>query len=475
MSRAAERSSSSDIAFADFLRSFPAYSSTLSLDELRAREYARLDRRGQVYLDYTGGGQYAESQLRTHFMRLGDGVFGNPHSTNPASSAATERVEEARRRALGFFGASAEEYLLVFTPNATGALKLVGESYPFEPGGRLLLSTDNHNSVNGIREFARARGAEAAYAPLLSPELRLDRPALAREFGRGRTDLPRLFAFPAQSNFTGVQHPLALIEEAHAKGWDVLLDAAAFAPTHRLHVSRWKPDFVAISFYKMFGYPTGIGCLLLRKDKVAKLRRPWFSGGTVQVASVLAGAFRRQRDSAAFEDGTLDYLNLPAVETGLEHMERAGMERIGERVRCLTGWLLARMRELRHGNGRPVFRIHGPDGLEARGGTIAFNLLAPGGGYLDIHAVEERANRAGISLRTGCFCNPGVGEVIYGLTQAEIEELFRDEELTFEDLRHRVRERHGREVGAIRVSLGLASNFSDAFRFLEFVEEFRAP
>jgi hypothetical protein len=37
----------------------------------------------------------------------------------------------------------------------------------------------------------------------------------------------------------------------------VVLDAAAHAPTHSLDLSRTKPDFVTISFYKMFGYPTG--------------------------------------------------------------------------------------------------------------------------------------------------------------------------------------------------------------------------
>ena len=74
-----------------------------------------------------------------------------------------------------------------------------------------------------------------------------------------------LFAYPAQSNFTGVQHPLEWIAQAQARGWDVLLDAAAFAPTNRLDLGRWQPDFVAISFYKIFGYPTGIGCLLARK------------------------------------------------------------------------------------------------------------------------------------------------------------------------------------------------------------------
>ena len=46
--------------------------------------------------------------------------------------------------------------------------------------------------------------------------------------------------------------------------WKVLLDAAAFAPTQPLDLSQFPADFVAVSFYKMFGYPTGLGALLVR-------------------------------------------------------------------------------------------------------------------------------------------------------------------------------------------------------------------
>ena len=121
--------------------------------------------RGHIYLDYTGGGLYAESQLAPPKL-LVDAVFGNPHSQNLASRAIGARIKATRAQILAFFRASPEEYQVIFTPNATGALRLVGESYPFGPGGRYLLTFDNHNSVNGIREFARANGAGVSYVPL---------------------------------------------------------------------------------------------------------------------------------------------------------------------------------------------------------------------------------------------------------------------------------------------------------------------
>ena len=146
-----------DVAYEEFLCSYPEYQATTSLDELRRREYGRLEEEGHVYLDYTGGGLYAMSQVRAHHELLARRVFGNPHSSNPTSMAMTELVEGARQSILRYFNASPEEYVAIFTANASHALKLVGESYPFEAGDHYLLTFDNHNSVNGIREFARAR------------------------------------------------------------------------------------------------------------------------------------------------------------------------------------------------------------------------------------------------------------------------------------------------------------------------------
>ena len=78
------------LAFADFVRQHPDYAATSALDELRTREFSRLDRLGHVYVDYTGSGLYAESQVRRHADLLLTHVFGNPHSLSPTSSASTD-------------------------------------------------------------------------------------------------------------------------------------------------------------------------------------------------------------------------------------------------------------------------------------------------------------------------------------------------------------------------------------------------
>ncbi len=464
-----------ETALAAFILNYPTYASTHRLDDLRASDYERLDRLGQVYLDFTGGGLYATCQLDEYLQLLRENIFGNPHSNNPTSLASTRLVEQARRAVFDFFNASPDEYVVIFTSNASGALKLVGEAYPFAPGGRYLPAFDNHNSVNGIREFARAKGAQVTYLPLVLPEMRLDEAALARELEQTRPGSHNLLAYPAQSNFSGVQHPLEWIERAHALGWDVLLDCAAFAPTNRLDLSRWKPDFVPLSFYKIFGYPTGVGCLIARKSALAKLHRPWFAGGTISITSVQGEGWHFLLEGqAGFEDGTVNYLNLPALEIGLKYIQSIGIETIHERVGCLTGWLLEQMAGLRHSNGTRLLQVYGPQTLAARGGTISFSLNDPSGQHLDYRRVEKLASEAGISLRTGCFCNPGAGETVHGLTRADMAQAFgRAEPVSFEGFYEMAKDLLGKTPSTLRVSLGLVSNFADVYRFMTFANQFK--
>jgi selenocysteine lyase/cysteine desulfurase len=459
--------------FARFLDTHPDYATTSALDELRTSEYGRLDSQGHVYLDYTGGGLHADSQVLEHTRLLSEHVFGNPHSASPSSTDTTRLVERARARVLAYFNGTSE-YTAVFTLNASGALKLVGESYPFEPGGRLLLTVDNHNSVNGIREFARGKGAAVDYAPLTMPELRIDASEMDARLAQADPARGNLLAFPAQSNFSGVKHPLALIDAARGHGWDVLLDAAAFVPTNRLDLREVTPDFVTVSFYKMFGYPTGVGCLLIRNARLSRLHRPWFAGGTVNFATVQGRLHVLSPREAGFEDGTLNYLSVPAVEIGLRHLERVGIDMIQTRVQSLTDWLLTELLALRHGNGRHMVRLYGPATPTERGGTVTMNFYDPNGHLLDYRRIEELAGLERISLRTGCFCNPGAGETAEGLTEDDMRAGLADgTDISLPRFLQVMQQRGGKSAGAIRVSLGLASNFADVDHFLTFAAGFR--
>lgn len=438
--------------------------------ELRAREYARLDGDGHVYLDYTGAGLYADSQVARHAALLHDQVLGNPHSLSPTSEASTRHVEAARERVLRFFGARPSEYAVVFTSNATTAAKLVGEAYPFDARSSLVLTADNHNSVNGIREYARARGAATSYLPL-DEELRAS--STPELLPRAASGSPSLFAYPAQSNFTGVKHPLDWVALAQERGYDVLLDAAAFVPSNPLDLGSLRPEFVIVSFYKMFGYPTGVGALIARHDALYRLRRPWFAGGTVRFASAQNQLHLLKENAEAWEDGTPNFLGIAAVPFGIDVLEAAGMTNVRDHVGALTGTLLRELADLRHGNGAPMARIYGPANTEMRGGTVAFNLLDPDGRLVDSDAVQAAATAASISVRSGCFCNPGAAEYAFHYRTADARHCL--ETISAADFSlHRFSDcMGGVPVGAVRISLGLPTNEQDIVRAVELLRSFR--
>lgn len=453
-----------------FLMEYPDFLRTSAIDTLRDIDYPNLDRQGHVYLDFTGAGLYAQSQVKQHHQLLQENVFGNPHSSNPTSLAMTRLIEKTRESVLKFFHADPQEYICIFTNNASGSLKLVGESYPFTTQSHYLLTYDNHNSVNGIREYARAKGAKINYIPVLLPDLQVDQEELRCQLKNKNPEADSLFAFPAQSNFSGVQHSLDWIAIAKEAGWDVVLDAAAFVPTNPLDLQIYHPDFVTLSFYKMFGYPTGVGLLLARRESLSKLQRPWFAGGTITVASVKGDKFYLHQGSEGFEDGTLNYLTLPAIEIGLDHISSIGYESIHQRIINLTGWVIKKLANIQHSNGHKLISIYGPESMENRGGTIAMNFYDPDGHFIDHLLVEARANEMGISLRSGCFCNPGDGEMALGLSADELTSCFAIKtNFEYQDFRTCLAEK---STGAVRVSLGLVSNFDDVYKMVKLAESF---
>ena len=425
-----------------------------TLGALRAREFGRLDAQGLVYLDYAGAALYPASLVRRDARRLSTHVFGNPHSESAPSLVSTRAVDTARRLTLRLLDASPADYDVVFTANATAAIRILSDSFPFGDGSRLVLTADNHNSVNGLRVQAPRRRAVVDYVGLDASLRGYDpRPSLLS------ARAPSLFAFPAQSNFSGVRHPLEWVGVAQERGYKVLLDAAAFLPAKSLSLTTVPADFVALSFYKLFGYPTGIGALVARRDALAMLRRRYFGGGSVQFVSIQNRIARGKRGGERFEDGTPNFLALPAVADGLRWFERIGVWRVEQHVATLTRLTLGRLATL---GDRVV--VYGPAATCDRGGTIAFNLRR-GGRVLAYEDVEAAARERGIAIRGGCFCNPGAAEHAFGIPAGRAAGCLRGR---FSVPRFRAC-LDGPPVGALRVSIGIPTTTEDIDALIGFI------
>ncbi|KAJ3980752.1 pyridoxal phosphate-dependent transferase [Lentinula detonsa] len=466
----------------------------------------------ETYVDYMGGSLYPESLIRVHTEFLASNVLGNTHSISASSQLSLKHSVEARRAVLEFFGApcgsNSDEYTVIFTPNASGALKLVGEAYQFSKSNAFVLSTDSHNSVNGIREFARRGGAKVVYVPAGGQKgeegaFDLDEGKRILQRNKPRPGTSSLLALTGLSNITNAKcsgKADSIVTYARDLGYHTLLDAAALAPTSRISLAQLPVDALVVSFYKMFGFPTGVGALVIRKSFLRLLRRsrPWFAGGTVDVVQV-PGNVRTMKG-----DGTINYLLLPAITSGL-HLLSAYLPFLPLRLNCLLHYIVAELELIRHRDrdGRLIDRTMyqsegGTDGIESQlgmpvckvlsrvpkkvlkvvgetdeeaGAVISCIFLDEVGEALPLSFIAHSAAHDGISLRTGCMCNPGGAAALLGIQESmkDVEEggMMR-EGMTLKQFEEEVERRM--ELGVVRISLGLGSDWSDLWRILQWVK-----
>nr|XP_010945508.1 molybdenum cofactor sulfurase isoform X2 [Camelus bactrianus] len=474
------------LAFAGFLDSSPqplAYGyGRRSLRELRAREFSRLA--GTVYLDHAGATLFPQSQLTNFTKDLMENVYGNPHSQNISSKLTHDTVEQVRYRILAHFHTSPEDYTVIFTAGSTAALKLVAEAFPWvspgpeSSGSWFCYLTDSHTSVVGMRKITAAMNVTSI--PIRPEDMWSAEKQDAAAAGNQDCQPPHLFCYPAQSNFSGTRYPLSWIEEVksgHTRPmsvpgkWFVLLDAAAYVGTSPLDLSVHQADFVPISFYKIFGFPTGLGALLVNNRSAPLLRKTYFGGGTA--AAYLAGDdFYIPRESVAerFEDGTISFLDIIALKHGFDALEHltGGMENVRQHTFTLARYTYAALSALRYPNGAPVVRIYSDSEFsspEVQGPVISFNVLDDHGRIIGYSQVDKMASLYNIHVRTGCFCNTGACQRHLGISDEMVKKHLQAGHVCGDD----VDLIDGQPTGSVRISFGYMSTLEDAQAFLRFI------
>eukprot|EP01105_Mastigella_eilhardi_P014111 TRINITY_DN3208_c0_g1_i1.p1 TRINITY_DN3208_c0_g1~~TRINITY_DN3208_c0_g1_i1.p1 ORF type:complete len:544 (-),score=156.52 TRINITY_DN3208_c0_g1_i1:81-1712(-) len=459
-----------------------------TLYELRANNFPYLE--GSTYLDFTGSGLYQCAQLKAFTDNLNQNLYGNSHSVSPCSQKTQSGVDGVRQLVLQFFNADPAEYSVVFTSGCTAALKMVGEYFPFATKSKYYYLLQNHNSVLGIRQYAVHKGAEfRALADYQVNEY------FTAEEDAGADDIIgpaaraqehdvkfNLFAFPAEDNFEGVRYPLSWIDAVHrhsrrSSQWLVLLDAAAYAPTARLDLSQYKPDFVSISFYKIFGFPTGLGALVLRNDVVDILKPTYWGGGQV-IASLSGTDWHVLLNTVheRLEAGTTSFLDIMSVRYGLEAMSAVGgMDAVDQHTFALSQYLYDQMSALKHSNGRQLCVTYGRHTARNRtmqGPIVTFNLKNDKGEFLPFEEIQQRAANRNVNIRTGCMCNPGACHRSVGLAAEAVVQQVNALQHHDASVCRNFDMIDGTPFGAVRASLGYPSSFEDVLRFVVFLQTF---
>jgi len=437
------------------------------IEDMRRVQYPML--KDATYLDHAGTTLYSKALMDRFHSDMMGGLFGNPHSASPSSQLSTQLVEETRLQLLRFFNADPTEYDLVFTANATAAIKLVMEAFRTQDGGFWYgYHVDSHTSLVGVRESAKEHTC-------FGSDCELERWIASSKEESSTT--AKLFAYPAQSNMNGRRLPLDWIyriRNAATAANYTLLDAAAYASTSPLDLgaSGVNPDFVTLSLYKTFGFPD-LGALIVRKASAHIFdRRQYFGGGTVDMVLSLKEQWHARKTGTVheqLEDGSLPIHSVIALKAAIQtHSELFGaMARVAQHTDMLAQKLHDQLAAMKHSNGASVATIYG-DRESPYGPVVAFNLRNSHGDWVSTAEVEKVATVKGIHIRTGGLCNPGGIATSLRLEPWEMKDNFSSGQRcgSENDIMN------GKPTGMIRASLGAMSVLGDVDNFLSFIEEF---
>ena len=320
-----------------------------------------------------------------------------------------------------------------------------------------------------------------------------------------------LLVLPLQCNFGGDRANVTEVIQRSRKvsneksKWYTMLDLAKAASTDPIDMKALDPDFACISFYKLFGEPTGLGALFVKRSVTNVLMgnqtektslECYFGGGAVDAVLPRVN-FAVSRSSptplASLANGTIHFRGIASLLYGFDEIDRIGgmslvrddeicsfllchiarltltaIQQIHRHTRSLAAELARRLRDLRHGNGRPAIVMYGAwanadcakDHDSLPGPTLAFNVLRDDGSFVGYNEVAKLAalNRPPLQLRTGCFCNPGACQEALQLTDEEVQNNYLTSNHVCGDHIDIINDK---PTGGIRASFGKDSTWED--------------
>ena len=276
-------------------------------------------------------------------------------------------------------------YDIIFTSGTTQALQIVAENFEWDDGSIiniggvvrrkqsiLLYSHNSHTSVIGMREPAMGKGGSFRCENLddismatpkdfdmwandtsSNPAGDVDDDAAEYAFVENENHIEankakHLLVFPLECNFGGTKSKARSIIKtsrmAQNGKWFSMLDVAKAASTSPINLQKLDPDFACVSFYKIFGAPTGIGALFVKRssryviapdvtDAGWSRKRRYFGGGAVDIA-LPREDFMRPRSSPlpldALVHGTVNFRSIISLSSGLDEIQLFGMDAVSD-------------------------------------------------------------------------------------------------------------------------------------------------
>ncbi len=320
------------------------------------------------------------------------GPYANIHrGVYHDSLKSTELFENAREELLSFFGGNSQEDVLIFTRNATDAVNVTAFSI-FEPyvkeGDTILLTVmEHHANLVPWQVLAKRKKAKLAYVSL-TDDHQLD----LQEFEKAcKTHKPAVAAFSFISNVLGTINPVqSMAKMAHQQGSKVLVDAAQAGMHESVQFNLVDSDVTVMTAHKMLG-PTGIGCLIAKRNLLEKAEPYQFGGDMIAKVDYESSTWNTLPNK--FEAGTPPIAEVVGWAAACAYLEELGWPAIHEHEHLLLSAAYERLKQMKG------VTLYGPKDPNNRSSVISFNIKG-----VHAHDVGTILDQEGVAVRVGHHC-----------------------------------------------------------------------
>ena len=313
----------------------------------------------------------------------------NAHRANHTlADEATTALEDARSSISSYFGTSPDQ--LIYTSGATEAINLVSYAWAKEnlSEGDVIVLTEmeHHADIVPWQQLSKERGVEVRYVPIDVDSFTLDMDAFEIA-----VEGSSLVCVVHTSNVLGTRNPIEkIVELAHSQGAKVLIDFAQGAPHERISFDDSQVDFAAISAHKMGG-PTGIGCLLVKREMMSEMS-PFMTGGSIiKTVSTDGSTFRE--GNALFETGTPRIAEAIGWGAAVKWLEQFDMREVHRHINKIASWTAEKISEIEG------ITVYGDPSRNDSSGAVSF--------LHDTIQSQDLAlllDEGGFAVRTGHHC-----------------------------------------------------------------------
>ena len=218
---------------------------------------------------------------------------------------------------------------IIITRNATEALNIAIQGYPFKPGDEVLLGQLDYFSMIEAFRMLEKRGRIKVSAFDL-PLLPANEDEIVELYRQQLTDKTKVILLTHVSNINGLIIPVAkIVAMARQKGIDTITDSAHALGQVPFSLPALGSDFVGMNLHKWIGNPIGAGVLYIKKERVKEM-------------SMLFGDVNAAEDdiSKLAHFGTTPFAVIMTIPDSLAFHKLLGIEKVSQRLHYLkSSWI----------------------------------------------------------------------------------------------------------------------------------------